>query len=164
MALVRWNPWVGLFGLQRDFDLLARRLLGDGPVSSGLAEGGTWTPRWTVFHRGDDLVVRAEVPGIDPEKDVEIALHDGMLTIRGERRHEERSSTNGGERFESATGSFSRSVALPEGVTEEDIQARYEDGILEVLVPGAARPSEARRIPIEVGGCGRTLTARGRKS
>jgi HSP20 family molecular chaperone IbpA len=75
MALVRWNPRSGLFDLQRDMDILARRLLGDGPVFSGLADSGTWVPAMDVFHRGHDLVVRAELAGIDPEKDVEITLH-----------------------------------------------------------------------------------------
>jgi HSP20 family protein len=73
----------------------------------------TWVD---VFHRGDDLVIRAELPGIDPDNDVDITLQEGVLTIRGERRHEERTDGEGVHRFESAVGSFSRSVALPDGV------------------------------------------------
>jgi HSP20 family protein len=65
-------------------------------------------------------------------------------------------------RFESAVGSFSRSVALPDGVEEEDIKARYENGILEVVVPGVAEVTGARRIPIEVGGKRKALTTKGR--
>jgi HSP20 family protein len=95
---------------------------------------------------------------------VEITLQEGVLTIRGERRHEARSTQNGMERIESATGSFSRSVALPEGVSDVDVQAHYENGILEVVVPGAAKLSGVRRIPIKVGGRRKALTARGRKS
>jgi HSP20 family protein len=68
------------------------------------------------------------------------------------------------ERIESATGSFSRSVALPEGVSEEDIRAHYDNGILEVVVPEAAKLSGVRRIPIKVGSRRKALTARGRKS
>jgi HSP20 family protein len=77
-----------------------------------------------LFHRGGDLVIRADLPGIDPDNDVEITLQEGVLTIQGERRLEERTSGEGMHRFESAGGSFSRSVALPDGVKEEDVQAR----------------------------------------
>jgi HSP20 family protein len=163
MALMRWNPWSGLYGLEREMDLLMRRLNGDWP-GLGASASQAWVPAVDVFDRDEDLVIRAELPVIDPEKDVEITLREGVLTIRGERRHEARSTQNGMERIESATGSFSRSVALPEGVTEEDIRAHYENGILEVVVPGAARLSGVRRIPIEVGGRRKALTTRGRKS
>lgn len=163
MALMRWNPWSGLYGLEREMDLLMRRLNGDWP-GLGASASQAWVPAVDVFDRDEDLVIRAELPGIDPEKDVEITLREGVLTIRGERRHEARSTQNGMERIESATGSFSRSVALPEGVTEEDVRAQYENGILEVVVPGAAKLSGVRRIPIKVGGRRKALTAPGRKS
>jgi HSP20 family protein len=119
MALMRWNPWSGLYGLEREMDLLMRRLNGDWP-GLGASASQAWVPAVDVFDRDEDLVIRAELPGIDPEKDVEITLQEGVLTIRGERRHEARSTQNGMERIESATGLFSRSVALPEGVTEEE--------------------------------------------
>jgi HSP20 family protein len=163
MTLVRWNPWQGLFDVQRDMDVLMRRLTGafDGP---GIASRG-WVPAVDVFHRDEDLVIRAELPGIDPERDVEVTVQDGMLTIRGERRQEERSNDGGTFRYESAYGRFERSVMLPEGVKENDIQASYENGILEVVVPGAAELTEGRRIPVQVnGGRRRALTARGHKS
>jgi HSP20 family protein len=161
MALVRWNPWNGVYGLQREMDLLMRRLTGDWPT--GFQSTRPWVPPVDVFHRDGDLVVRAELPGIDPEKDVEITLQQGVLTIRGERRHEERTNGEGMYRFESATGSFSRSVALPEGVKEEEIQAHYENGILEVVVPGVGELTGAKRIPIEVSGGRKALTTEGRK-
>jgi HSP20 family protein len=135
--------------MQRDMDLLTRRLWG--PAESRK----TWVPAVDVFHRGGDLVIRAELPGIDPENDVEITLRDGLLTIRGERRHEERTSENGMSRFESAFGSFERSVVLPQGVKEDDITAGYENGILEVVIPGVAELTGEKRIPVKAGS-GRT--------
>src|ERR671914_916674 len=151
MALMRWNPWSGLYSLEREMDLLMRRLNGDWP-GLGASASQAWVPAVDVFHRDEDLVIRAELPGIDPEKDVEITLQAGVLIIQGERRHEAHSTQNGMERIESANGSFSRSVALPEGVTEEDVRAHYENGILEVVVSGAGKRSGVKRIPIEVGG------------
>lgn len=66
-----------------------------------------------MFRRDGDLVVRAELPGIDPQRDVEVTVQDNVLTIRGERRHEERTDGNGSSRFESAYGRFERSVLCP---------------------------------------------------
>ena len=149
MALTRWAPFQGLFDMQRDMDLLTRRLWGPGESRK------TWVPAVDVFHREGDLVIRAELPGVDPEKDVEITLRDGLLTIRGERRHEERTSENGISRFESARGSFERSVVLPQGVKEDGITAAYENGILEVVVPGMAELTGEKRIPVQAG-TGRT--------
>ncbi len=98
----------------------------------------------------DTLVVRAELPGIDPDEDVEVTVADRMLTIRAERREEEEREGRGFVRRELRTGSFSRTLSLPEGVTEEDISASYKDGILEIRVPmpEAGAPA-AKRIPIE---------------
>jgi HSP20 family protein len=76
-------------------------------------------------------VVRAELPGIDPESDVDITVQDGILTITAERREEKKE----GGRSEFRYGSFSRSVSLPAGADEEDVTATYRDGILEVRTP-----------------------------
>jgi HSP20 family protein len=122
-----------------------------------------WVPAVDVLTRGEDLVVRAELPGIDPEKDLDIGLQDNVLRIRGERRHEERTEGEGTYRLESRYGSFERSVLLPEGVKDGDISATYENGILEIVVPKAARQDGAKKIPIQVGGSRKALTARGRK-
>src|SRR5918992_238937 len=94
-----------------------------GPVRHAAGHGPAHAQALGSGRKPEDLVIRAELPGIDPEKDVEITLRDGLLTIRGERRHEERTSENGISRFESASGSFERSVVLPQGVKEDDITA-----------------------------------------
>jgi HSP20 family protein len=89
------------------------------------------------FREGSTQVVRAEMPGIDPEKDVDISMKDGVLTIRASRRetHEERSEETGSFRSEFRYGHFTRRLALPAGATEKDVKATYSDGILEVRVP-----------------------------
>jgi HSP20 family protein len=117
-----------------------------------------------VFTRDKDLVVRAELPGIDTEKDVDISLQDGILTIRGERRQEHRDEGSGAYRTEFSYGSFQRSIMLPEGVKEKDIRATYENGILEVVVPRAGELAAPKRIPIEVGARRKALSTRGRRT
>jgi HSP20 family protein len=87
------------------------------------------------FRDGDTEVIRAELPGIDPDKDVELTVADGMLRIKAERRVEEKTEDRGYTRHELRYGSFMRMLPLPEGASESDITASYNDGILEVRVP-----------------------------
>ena len=161
MAIVRSSPWPNVFDVQRDMDVLMRRVTDRLGWPTGR---GAWVPAVDMFRRDGDLVVRAELPGIDPQRDVEVTVQDNVLTIRGERRREERTDGNGSSRFESAYGRFERSVLLPEGVKDDDINARYDDGILEVVVPGGAERAGARRIPIESGRKAKALTTKGRKA
>ncbi|MEI8406637.1 MULTISPECIES: Hsp20/alpha crystallin family protein [unclassified Kribbella] len=79
-------------------------------------------------------VLRAELPGIDPDKDVDIAIEDGLLTVKAERREEKKE----GGRSEFRYGSFTRTLRLPAGAAEDGVRATYHDGILEIRVPIAA--------------------------
>jgi len=103
------------------------------------------------FRDGDTLVVRAEMPGIDPDKDVEITVSDGMLHLSAERRSETKTEDAKGYRSEFRYGSFSRSVRLPAGAGEEDVKATYDDGILEVRIPIDEKSNGAKKIPISRG-------------
>ncbi|OZG29542.1 heat-shock protein Hsp20 [Williamsia sp. 1138] len=94
----------------------------------------------------NQYLVRAELPGIDPNKDVEIIVRDGMLTIKAER--ETRDETD--VRSEFAYGSFVRTMSLPAGYIEEDVKATYEQGVLTVTVPLAASTSPGKHIAVEV--------------
>lgn len=99
------------------------------------------------FVEGDQYVVRAELPGVDPDKDVEITVQRGVLTLRCERR-EQRAEKG---RSEFRYGSFARSVRLPEGAREDDVKASYKDGILTVRV-GLGQPSAgAKKITVARG-------------
>ena len=89
------------------------------------------------------LVIRADLPGIDPDKDVELTVSDGMLHIEAERREEEKREEKGYLRHELRYGSLSRSLPLPEGVTEADITATYKAGVLETHIP------EPKREPVK---------------
>jgi HSP20 family protein len=81
------------------------------------------------------LVVRAELPGIDPETDVELTVSDHVLLIEAERKEEEKVSEKGYVRREVRYGTFTRALPLPDGVTEADITATYQDGVLEIRIP-----------------------------
>ena len=103
------------------------------------------------FVEGDQLVVRAELPGVDPDKDVDISIEDGNLHIRAERRQEVKSEERNYRRTEIRYGSFTRTVPLPAQAKEEDVSASYRDGILEVRAPIDQTKAQPSRIPINKG-------------
>lgn len=113
-------------------------------------------PRWPAagdlirveeYREDGALVIRADLPGIDPDKDVELTVSDGMLHIEAERREEEKREEKGYLRREVRYGSFTRSLPLPQGVTEADITATYKDGVLEIRIP-EPKHEEGRKIAI----------------
>lgn len=150
--LVRSEPFTDLAASwQRDIDRMFRSLAesfgGLGGVSDRRVD---WLPAVDVLTRGEDLVIRTELPGIDPDKDVEIMVEDGTLHIRGQRQETEEEKGSGYIRRETSYGVFERIVPLPPGAKTDDLKATYNDGILEVVVPGAAkRPTQ--RIPVQSG-------------
>ncbi len=90
-------------------------------------------------------VIRAELPGLDPDKDIDVTVDDGTLTIHAERREEEQKP----HRSEFRYGSLTRSVRLPAKVDAKDVKARYQQGILEVSLPVPEGKPEGTRIAIE---------------
>lgn len=96
----------------------------------------------------DTFVVRAELPGIDPDKDLELSVENDMLTISGERREEVKEKNH----RELHYGSFRRTIPLPPGAKVEDVEASYKDGVLEVRVPLGAPRSPSTKIPVNKAG------------
>jgi HSP20 family protein len=94
------------------------------------------------------VVIRAELPGIDPAEDVKIAIEDGRLTISGERHEHHETEDTHGYRSEFQYGSFERTVRLPAGARFDDVVATYRDGILEVRVPVDAEGPAVRHVPV----------------
>jgi len=104
------------------------------------------------YQEGNSLVVKAEVPGIDPERDVEITLTGNQLHLGVRREEKSEHKSKHGYRSEFRYGTFTRTVTLPAGVKTEDVHASYNDGVLEVQVPIPEEPvSGSRRIPITRG-------------
>ena len=108
---------------------------------------GEWTPAVDVFERNGDLVVMAEIPGIDA-KELDVTVEDNVLRLRGERKHESETEKEGYYRHERFHGTFERSIPLPAEVETEKIDATYTDGVLEIVLPKAAETA-ARRIEVK---------------
>lgn len=135
-TLARWEPFAELGELRSQFD----RVFGD------LLDGSGWAPAIDVVRDNGDLVIRADVPGIKPEE-VKIEVEDGILTVSGEHEEKKEEKDKRFLRRERRYGSFSRSVALPEGVEAKKIKARTRDGVVEVTVP---LPKEAAKEKIQI--------------
>jgi len=136
MALTRWEP----FALdlpdrwKRFFDFIP--------------EGENWM-RVEEIHEDDTLVIRAELPGVDPEKDIDISVSDGVLHIEGRREESKEDKDQRSYRSEFRYGTFSRDLTLPKGVEGKQVKASYRDGILEVRIPWPDAKAEApKRVAI----------------
>jgi HSP20 family protein len=108
---------------------------------------GSWL-RVEEFLDGDTLVVRTELPGIDPDQDVELTIAEGVLQVRARREEKSEHKSKDSYRSEFRYGSFIRSIPLPAGTKEEDVKASYKDGILEVRVPVGEAKSATTRVPV----------------
>lgn len=115
----------------------------------GRAMEGLEPMRVEEFRDRDTMVVKAEMPGLDPDKDVEINVIDHTLRIRAERHQESKVEEKDGYRSEFRYGSFARSLSLPAGATDQDVKATYKDGVLEVRVPIDKQRADARKVPVQ---------------
>ena len=141
----------GFYDPQSEVNRLFDEMLGNAGRTSGRQQGAQpmqWAPALDVLHEEGDLLIRTELPGVKRE-DVEITLHERVLTISGERRAEEQREGTGYYVRERRHGSFRRSLILPHDVEEADISARFEAGVLEVRVPGGAAQRVPKRIQIQ---------------
>ncbi len=141
MAILRWDPFREMTSLQSRVDRLADSL------SPGRSE--SWVPAVDVFDSAEAVVLKAELPGMKIA-DIQIEVDDNVLTIKGERSFDEKVDEERYYRVERRYGSFQRSLALPQGVKADDIDATYEDGILEVTVP-KSEAEKPRRIEVQAG-------------
>ena len=145
-TLVRWEPFREIAALQNDMGRLMGAFLGQ---ANGETTGRPWVPAVDVWETEKELVYAFDLPGI-PEDKISVEFDDGALTISGERERTDEVREEGFYRYERRFGSFSRTVGLPQGVTEDDVKADYRDGVLEVKVtkPEAPKP---RRIQVGSG-------------
>jgi HSP20 family protein len=137
MTLVRWEPFRELMNLQSRLGLTA---------SDADDFCGAWAPAVDIFEKGDDLVIRAEIPGVDKD-DVDISVRNNSLTLRGERKREQEIDDRKAYRLERSYGSFVRSFTLPRSVDSTRISAKYSDGVLDIHLP---KSEEAKPKKIEI--------------
>jgi HSP20 family protein len=125
----------------RDVGMLGDRL------GSGQDDVGGWSPQVEAFRRGDNFVVRADLPGMKKD-DVTVEVENNLLTISGERADEREENRDGFYRSERSYGQFYRAIPLPEGVNADQCEATFKDGVLEVSLKAPQQRERSRQIPI----------------
>lgn len=143
------NPFSLMRAISRDVDRMFEQFWesGLGLARAANPTSSAWIPRVDVCERNDELLVRADLPGIDRE-DIRVEVEDDAITIRGERRGERDEAEGGFQRSERFHGSFFRRIPLPEAVDVDQARAHMRDGVLEVRLPATGR-HRGRRLQIE---------------
>ena len=146
MSIVRYDPFRDLRSLQdevnRLFSTNLSRVFGD----EGIARGA-WNPTVDIYENKDQIVIEAELPGMNRE-DFDLSFENNIITLRGERRFEKKDESDNYHRVERSYGSFTRSFTLPPTVSGDGISAEYRNGVLRVALP-KREEVKARRIEIQ---------------
>ena len=119
-----------------------------GLMPRGLNQVGAWTPQVEMFERDGQLVIRADLPGINKDN-VQVELRDNSVIIRGERQEEHKEEREGFYRTERSYGSFYREIPLPSGARAENATANFSDGVLEITMPAPKGESHTRQLQIK---------------
>ncbi|HEY6292752.1 MAG TPA: Hsp20/alpha crystallin family protein [Terriglobia bacterium] len=147
MAIVRWEPFRELLTTQDRLNQLFNQTFGQAFGSEGQELGNrAWAPAVDIYETEQNLVIKAELPGIDP-KDVEVRVENQTLFIRGERKSEKDLKEGSYHRVERTYGAFSRSFTLPATVNTENVTAEYKDGVLTLKL---AKREEAKPKTIKI--------------
>jgi HSP20 family protein len=155
-TLVRWEPFREFAALQNE---MSRLLNWSGGEGNGGGGSRSWVPSVDVWETENEIMYAFDLPGI-PEDKIAVEVEDGALTVSGERERSQEAENDRFYRFERRFGSFTRTVGLPQGVSEEAIKADYREGVLEIRVQKPEQP-KPRRIQI---GDGETATIEGSKA
>lgn len=135
MAIIRWEPFRDLVGLQERMNrLFDESFRGFHGTEEDWALGGSWAPVVDIYEHEGNIVLKAELPGVDP-KDVDIRVENNVLTLRGERKLDSEVERESYHRVERSYGAFTRSFTLPNVLDTDKIKAEYKDGVLRVTLP-----------------------------
>ena len=158
-TMTRWDPFQDLRSAQDEMAQMSPMLahaLGLHTQQQGSATATAWAPALDISERKDAYLVTVELPGVQAD-DLDITMEDGLLTIQGERQFAHDSSEQQFHRVERRYGAFRRSITLPAHVLAEGIQASFDDGVLQILVPKAeeAKPKRIQVRPGPTESCGK---------
>lgn len=134
MAIVRWDPYKDFISLRDRMNKMFEDMVIESKGEEKDMMTGSWIPAVDIYETENEVVLSAEVPGIN-EKDIEIKVEDDNLTLKGERKFEKETREDNYHRIERSYGSFFRSFALPSYVDQDGIGAEYDNGVLKIRMP-----------------------------
>jgi HSP20 family protein len=147
MNLVPWRPFRELPSFRDEFDRLFEDFWGRWPHWPLLAPEREWSPALDVSETKDKMLVKVELPGVDP-KDIDLSVEGDLLTIKGERKQEKEEKEEDFHRIERFYGAFSRTLRLPASAEYDKVSASYKDGILKLTIP-KKEEAKAKKIQIK---------------
>jgi HSP20 family protein len=152
-AVAPWKPFMGLTSWERDMDrmmddFVGRRMRPWWPERWLRGDSEITTPALDVYEEKDEIVVKAELPGMD-KNDIEVNISDSELTLKGEKKKEDKIEEDDYYRCERSYGAFIRSVELPTGVQADKVKASFKNGILEIRMP-KTEEAKTKEIKIKV--------------
>ena len=147
MNIIRYQPF-GLRGVDSPFNRLYRDVFGETDGDESNIVTSRWMPLVDIQEAGDHFLLEVDVPGVKAE-DIKVTMENGVLNIEGERRHEERTEEQGYSRIERSFGSFHRRFSLPESADADAIEAKVDNGVLNIRI-GKAQKAQPRRIEVKV--------------
>ena len=134
MSLVKWNPFGELEDVWGRYSNLRRNYLSSNDTDKDGFTVADWIPGVDISEKKEAYYIKAELPGVS-KNDVGVSLEKGVLTIRGEKRYEKETDKGKTHRVECSYGQFVRSFKLPESVQEDRVEASYENGVLNLVIP-----------------------------
>lgn len=148
MNLMRINPWTSLTDLQREMNRLFEQRV-PGETDTSTVATSQWVPSVDIKEDEKEYTIFADIPGVDP-KQIEVEMHNGLLTIKGERKseHEEKEGEKV-TRYERSYGYFERRFSLPEDADADQIKAKSRHGVLELQIPKVAQGNKRKKISVE---------------
>lgn len=147
--LIRYPGWRSLNDLQESINDLFEPLMRAPQGESDETFVCDWAPRIDIKEDDKQYLIIADVPGVDPEKGIDIHMEDGVLVIKGEKESKKEESSKDFVRVERSRGTFMRRFNLPESIDAEKISAKSKHGVLEIVIPKTAEKSSSRKINIE---------------
>lgn len=131
--LTKWSLLPTISSFQNEMNRMLDRFFDGDSVSRSRADAGVWLPPIDVSETADKIVIKAEIPGIDP-KEINISIEDNILLIKGEKKEEKEDKGKNYYRMERSYGGFSRAIALPPSVDIDKVTAECTNGVLEISV------------------------------
>ncbi len=147
MSLIRYTPQFGLKPFFADFDRVMDHFFHDAGASAPAAER-TWSPAVDIVEDDKQFVLTADLPDVN-QKDIDVRVDDGALTLRAERKLESDESKDKFRRIERSYGAFVRRFSLPPTIDSDGIDARYKNGVLRLTLPKAEVKETGRTIAVK---------------
>jgi len=149
MALIRWDPFREMSGLQERMNRLLSDFRTRAPFGEEELTQGAWIPAVDIYETKESILLNVELPGVTKE-DISLEVKDSTLMLRGEKKLEKDVKEENFHRMERAYGSFTRAFTLPSTVQQDKVKAKFRDGILEIVLP-KAEEAKPKQIKVDVG-------------